>query len=578
MSCAGLATACDTNLTRPFRRCLGLTAVLGCLILGCMRGSRLDPGEIGTITTVAVLEGGWRATCRVRGFDDRDRTINRKAKTKRAAEDSAKQGAQMLRDRLKAIHESEELARKDAERGLVARKIDPTTVRELAVEWRSGLTTNQHLHAATIRSWERLLSAMFGEHTKLRDQRGELVARRRGPREAFDLIADRPPRLVTARDLKDVLALISTTNGSSTARQARTVFSYVFGLAEDKNLVLANPVPLLRGNKGSPVIGRNRVVQTGLNHRRSPSVEVVDALRAALRADPAAGPMSSEGGRREKSQHPKACGMCSICLAYVCERFKPCGRCLDCCSNTGTCSSLRRCYRCTACRAYVEAAGGSKRTLCETPVRPETAENGADIADLADFLFLIGCRLGEALGVLWSNLTLRGDDGEVRIEATVTYAVDHGVWRQPHTKTGDAGLAESGARSVYLIPEALEMLRQRARYFGVDFRPSKLPHSPIFGSPQEPARLRDPRNTTRMIKTLYSKHGVTWGRSHLGRKYLVNRLDAEGVPHVEIAKLMGWRDLNTIKSYLDAETGVSEATKSAMRLALSTDRTSGTAV
>jgi hypothetical protein len=40
------------------------------------------------------------------------------------------------------------------------------------------------------------------------------------------------------------------------------------------------------------------------------------------------------------------------------------------------------------------------------------------------------------------------------------------------------------------------------------------------------------------------------------------------VPHVEIAKLMGWRDLNTIKSYLDAVTGVSATTKSAMRSAL----------
>ena len=75
------------------------------------------------------------------------------------------------------------------------------------------------------------------------------------------MIADRQARPVTVRDLKDVLAVISRTNGSSTARQARTV-SYIFGLAEDKNLVVANPVPLLRGNKGSPVIGCSRVFQT----------------------------------------------------------------------------------------------------------------------------------------------------------------------------------------------------------------------------------------------------------------------------------------------------------------------------
>lgn len=95
-----------------------------------------------------------------------------------------------------------------------------------------------------------------------------------------------------------------------------------------------------------------------------------------------------------------------------------------------------------------------------------------------------------------------------------------------------------------------------------------LPDVSVFGSPQKPDQYRDLRNTSRPIKELFSKHGLGWGRSHIGRKYRVNRLDAQGVPHVEIAKLMGWRDLNTIKSYLDEVTGVSTATKSAMRTAL----------
>ena len=75
-----------------------------------------------------------------------------------------------------------------------------------------------------------------------------------------------------------------------------------------------------------------------------------------------------------------------------------------------TCETPRRCYRCEACRQYVVAADG-KKLLCDAPVNADSKPvNGADIADLADFMFLGGCRFGEALGVFWSDLTLRGDD------------------------------------------------------------------------------------------------------------------------------------------------------------------------
>lgn len=243
-----------------------------------MRGSKLDPGKVGGITTLQLGDGQWRGVCRVLDYDGGLRMVERCRRTKRACEDATKQAAQALRDRLKTEYEIRNLARKDAERGLTGQNVDPTTVRALAAEWRAALATNQHLHVAAFHSWERLLAAMFGEPTRLRADDGSPVARRVGPREAFSLIADELPRLVTARDLKDVLGAVSRTNGSSTARQLRAVLSYIFGLAEDKGLVVANPVPLLRGNKGSPVIQRNKVNETGLNYRRSPSVEVVEAL------------------------------------------------------------------------------------------------------------------------------------------------------------------------------------------------------------------------------------------------------------------------------------------------------------
>jgi hypothetical protein len=171
---------------------------------------------------------------------------------------------------------------------------------------------------ATIRTWQWLLAAMFGEAVRRRGTRESDAERVAGPRAAFELVADKTPRSVTARDLKDVLQVVSRSSGSSTARQMRTVLSYVFGIAEDRGLVQANPVPLLRGNKGSPVIGRNKVRDTGLDHRRAPSVEIVDRLRVALRADPEALPMAAVGGRRHKARHPRACGRCETCALRLC--------------------------------------------------------------------------------------------------------------------------------------------------------------------------------------------------------------------------------------------------------------------
>lgn len=538
-----------------------------------MPRQRLHPGTFGLISLRHADSGRWRASCQVRDFTGATRYVNRYASTRGRAEAAAKDAAVALCDELIRDHEATEQRLRDEERGILPRDVDPTTVRDLTITWRASLATNQDLHAATVRTWQWLLAAMFGEPIHRSGAIQEDKSRIVGPRAAFNLIADKTPRAVTARDLKDVLSVVSRASGSSTAKQMRTVLSYVFGVAEDRGLVVANPVPLLRGNKGSPVIGRNRVRQTGLDHRRAPSVEVVDALRVALRSDPEALPMAPTGGRRHKASHPRPCGECATCLRFACQQRWRCRRCADC-RNGRPCTIGRRCYSCEACRAYIAAKDGKRTLLCDNPVASiPTEPNGADIADLTDFLFFVGCRLGEALAMRWCDVTLSDDDAggdEVLICGTLVYAVGGGLDRQPYTKTGDEEAHRTGARGVYLVSDAATMLQNRARYFGIDLDANVLPPTPIFGSPQKPTEYRDLRNTSRAIKLLFSKHGVKWGRSHIGRKYLVNRLNAQGVPHSEIAKVMGWRDLNTIKSYLDDVTEVSDATKAAMRSAIRT--------
>src|SRR5699024_4221903 len=121
---------------------------------------------------------------------------------------------------LRREHEAERQAARDAELGITPRQLDLTTVRELTVEWRESLHSNQELHAATIRTWEGVLAAMFGEPARSRRGRqpgGPVRQRKAGARRAFELIADKRPDDVTAYELKKVLAAVSASNGSSTA-------------------------------------------------------------------------------------------------------------------------------------------------------------------------------------------------------------------------------------------------------------------------------------------------------------------------------------------------------------------------
>lgn len=134
--------------------------------------------------------------------------------------------------------------------------------------------------------------------------------------------------------------------------------------------------------------------------------------------------------------------------------------------------------------------------------------NSKDVADLVAWLFSTGSRLGEALGLRYSDLRGLGTDSpSAEISGTVTYTVGQGVRRQSSTKTN------AGRRSVPLHPRTVAMLRRRAEVAGLDL--STPPAVPVFGSPQFPDRYRDPSNLNTAVRRLFDRYGVTFGRSHL---------------------------------------------------------------
>lgn len=179
--------------------------------------------------------------------------------------------------------------------------------------------------------------------------------------------------------------------------------------------------------------------------------------------------------------------------------------------------------------------------------------NGKDIRDLVALLFFTGMRQGEALALRWSDIVLDGSDPHVSVTATLTYTPGAPLRRTP-TKT------RGGTRSVYLVPQAVAMLRRRAEFFGVELTGDR----PVFGSPQFPDRFRDPNNLNRAIRTIFDRHGFTWGRSHVGRKFVVNHLLRQGVPLPEVARVVGWSDVLTVTKYADTTGAVSAPTRTAM--------------
>lgn len=86
----------------------------------------------------------------------------------------------------------------------------------------------------------------------------------------------------------------------------------------------------------------------------------------------------------------------------------------------------------------------------------------------------------------------------------------------------------------------------------------------MFGTPGKPEKLRDPAGLDRAIQEIFDRHGMTWGRSHVGRKYEVNHLIRQGVPLTEIAKIADWSEILTVKKYADTAAAISADTRAAM--------------
>ena len=171
---------------------------------------------------------------------------------------------------------------------------------------------------------------------------------------------------------------------------------------------------------------------------------------------------------------------------------------------------------------------------------PAGSKNPKDVADLATILFATGGRLGEIAALRWSDFDPNA--GTVMISGTLTAIAGQGTIRDERTKTAGS------IRLVPLAPWAHRALLRRARRFGMNL--DSAPETPIFGSPQFPTRWRDYRNLTRSVATLFQRHGIDFGRGHVGRKWRVTSLVERGVPIHKVSDLVGHTSIATTQGYL----------------------------
>lgn len=177
--------------------------------------------------------------------------------------------------------------------------------------------------------------------------------------------------------------------------------------------------------------------------------------------------------------------------------------------------------------------------------------NGKDVADLVNFLFSTGMRVGEATALRWRDVDL--DAQVVHCLGTVSFIAGQGVSRQDHPKS------YKSIRTVPIAPQTAGMLENRMRRMHpVD------PDAPVFGSPQKPLTFRDPGNLNKIIRKLFDRYGIDWGRSHLGRRYRVTSLAERGVPTHKIADLVGHASVATTWRYLGRSKDVDQMVRDAL--------------
>ena len=144
-----------------------------------------------------------------------------------------------------------------------------------------------------------------------------------------------------------------------------------------------------------------------------------------------------------------------------------------------------------------------------------------DLPDLVFFMLATGVRIGEALGVIWSQVDLEA--GTVHITSTLIRVKGEGLLRKG-TKSA------AGERTLPLPLSAVAVLRRR-------FMSGARLDQPVF--PDVRGGFRDPANVRRAFREARGKEALAWITSHTFRKTAATILDEAALSARLVADQLG---------------------------------------
>lgn len=161
----------------------------------------------------------------------------------------------------------------------------------------------------------------------------------------------------------------------------------------------------------------------------------------------------------------------------------------------------------------LEAVPGFIDTVLADAVLHQT-----DVGDILAFMVLTGCRIGEALALLWTDVDFGA--GKVSFNGTAVRVPGGGVTNQRHGKTA------ASARTISVPPRALRILGARERTADVVF-------------PSVRMRVRDPVNVENVWRENRGRLGFEGVTTHALRKTAATGLDVAGMSARGIAEYLG---------------------------------------
>jgi len=179
-----------------------------------------------------------------------------------------------------------------------------------------------------------------------------------------------------------------------------------------------------------------------------------------------------------------------------------------------------------------------------------------DLPDLIDFLASTGCRIGEAVALRASRLSL-DDAPTARIDSTFVRQTGRPSAIQEFPKS------RSGIRTIPLSGYIAGVLRDRlqsgqAKPYGDD--------ALLFPSPL--GRLRDSSNTAASIRAAFSRAGSEFDgvTSHSFRKYVLTQLDSQGFTARQVSDIAGHADVSMTQDVYLHRGGVHREMAAALEL------------